>query len=163
MGRSGSSLVPLWLVRGIRMVVDYAAHGLANPKAWNRPACKVYSHNRSAGSFYYEPMIEYIDRKSFMGADVASKAVQMHNVETRRRTEFPEAHEMPAQSKEFLQGPLRLSNFGGQEDLHHDQGPVHQHALPHVPGGGGQAGANTNQLLIKISVIALFTKQNTRH
>lgn len=56
-------------------------------------------------------MIEYIDRKSFMGADVASKAVQMHNVETRRRIEFPEAHEMPAQSKEFLQGPLRLSNF----------------------------------------------------
>ena len=56
-------------------------------------------------------MIEYIDRKSFMGADVASKAVQMHNVQTRRRIEFPEAHEMPSQSKEFLQGPLRLSNF----------------------------------------------------
>ena len=56
-------------------------------------------------------MIEYIDRKSFMGADVASKAVQMHNVQTRKRIEFPEAHEMPSQSKEFLQGPLRLSNF----------------------------------------------------
>jgi len=93
------------------MVVDYRAHGLADPKAWNRPACKVYSHNRSAGSFYYEPMIEYIDRKNFIGADVASKAVQMHNVQTRKRIEFPEAHEMPSQSKEFLQGPLRLSNF----------------------------------------------------
>ena len=48
------------------MVVDYAAHGLANPKAWNRPACKVYSHNRSAGSFYYEVRIGSVRKKIFI-------------------------------------------------------------------------------------------------
>jgi len=94
------------------MVVDYNAHGLANPKAWNRPPCKVYNVNRSAGSFYYEPMLEYIDRKNYMGADVASKAVQMHNVKTRKRIEFPDAHQAPSHDQcTGIEGPLRLDNF----------------------------------------------------
>eukprot|EP00091_Calanus_sinicus_P008234 TRINITY_DN2001_c0_g1_i2.p1 TRINITY_DN2001_c0_g1~~TRINITY_DN2001_c0_g1_i2.p1 ORF type:complete len:164 (+),score=46.21 TRINITY_DN2001_c0_g1_i2:157-648(+) len=94
------------------MVVDYTAHGLANPKAWNRPASRIYNVNRSAGSFYYEPMLEYIDRKSFMGADTASKAVQMHTVQNRKRVEFPNAHEMPSSALTVDSfGPLRLDNF----------------------------------------------------
>ena len=57
-------------------------------------------------------MLEYIDRKGFMGADVASRAVQMYNVQNRKRIEFPDPHEMPSheQSNES-QGPLRLNNF----------------------------------------------------
>merc|ERR1711872_444942 len=59
------------------MVIDYAALGVPNPRTWNRPPCHIYSFNTSAGSSYYEPMLEYIDRKGFMGADVASKAVHV--------------------------------------------------------------------------------------
>jgi len=94
------------------MVIDYASHGLADPKGWSRPACKVYNVNRAAGSFYYEPMLEYIDRKGYIGADVASKAVQMHAVQNRKRIEFPNAHEAPRHDQcTDTNGPLRLSNF----------------------------------------------------
>ena len=55
-------------------------------------------------------MLEYIDRKGFMGADVASRAVQMHNIQTRKRIEFPHPHECSKTSVED-HGPLRLNNF----------------------------------------------------
>jgi len=92
------------------MVIDYAALGVPNPRTWNRPPCHIYSFNTSAGSSYYEPMLEYIDRKGFMGADVASRAVQMHNIQTRKRIEFPHPHECSKTSVED-HGPLRLNNF----------------------------------------------------
>merc|ERR1712198_481436 len=96
MGRAHGT--PVVFVEVIRlrldiMVIDYAALGVPNPRTWNRPPCHIYSFNTSAGSSYYEPMLEYIDRKGFMGADVASRAVQMHNIQTRKRIEFPHPHE----------------------------------------------------------------------
>jgi len=93
------------------MVVDYASHGLANPKGWSRPACKVYESNTRAGRFYYEPMMEYIDQKSFMGVQNASNAVRMHTVLNRKQIEFPNAHEMSHQNMVDSSGPLRLGNF----------------------------------------------------
>ena len=57
-------------------------------------------------------MLEYIDQKGFMGADTASKAVQMHTVQNRKRVEFPNAHEMPSSALAVDSfGPLRLDNF----------------------------------------------------
>eukprot|EP00092_Neocalanus_flemingeri_P031518 GFUD01034229.1.p1 GENE.GFUD01034229.1~~GFUD01034229.1.p1 ORF type:complete len:160 (+),score=35.02 GFUD01034229.1:84-563(+) len=90
------------------MVIDYASHGLAKPNSWNRPACRVYDSNRRAGSFYYEPMLEYIDRKSIIGEDVASKAVRMHTVLNRKQVVFPQAHEV---SEDCSSSALRLGNF----------------------------------------------------
>jgi len=53
------------------MVVDYASHGLADPKGWSRPACKVYNVNRAAGCFYYEVSMRH-DNKKFLALNWVS-------------------------------------------------------------------------------------------
>jgi len=95
------------------MVFDYNALGIAKPRAWHQPPCRIYESNSSAGSFYYEPMLKYIDRKSFMGADVASKAVQVEHIRNRQRIEFPHPHEMTNNKVTggADNGPLRLGDF----------------------------------------------------
>jgi len=95
------------------MVVDYTSHGLANPKGWNRPPCKVYEANTGAGRFHYEPMLEYIDQKSHMGlGNTSNAAVRSHTVLNRKQIEFPNPHEMTHQNLAGMSyGPLRLGNF----------------------------------------------------
>ena len=58
-----------------------------------------------------QPMLEYIDRKGYMGAESASKAVQMHTVLNRQQIVFPNAHEQKQTMEDTTSGPLRLGNF----------------------------------------------------
>jgi len=94
------------------MTVDCRKHGIPNPKAWDRPHCRVYNANSSAGSFYYQPMLEYIDRKSYMGDNLASMATKKLIVMNRIPVELPNAHEVTQCGTDVVSfGPLRLGSF----------------------------------------------------
>jgi len=83
---------------------------VVKPRVWTRPPCKVYTANSEAGSFYYEPMLDYIDRKTLFGAD-HNLAAMKHNVKTRPEVKMPNACDLAMRSSATTTGPLRLENF----------------------------------------------------
>merc|ERR1711864_52925 len=63
------------------LIIQNATRG---PKMWTKPRTKVYDINRVSGEFYYQPMLEYIDKKEMVGVDLEfRKKVELGTVLSR--------------------------------------------------------------------------------
>lgn len=94
------------------MVVRFADLGVPDPKGWSRSHGKVYDYNTNAGSFYYQPMLEYIERKQFTGESSSSLAAQKQAAISKVAVELPNALDFSRRNK--YEGPssaLDLDNF----------------------------------------------------
>merc|ERR1711864_24235 len=92
------------------LIIQNATRG---PKMWTKPRTKVYDINRVSGEFYYQPMLEYIDKKEMVGVDLEfRKKVELCTVLSRDQVKMPTAEEMGSVNVNDLnQGPLRLTDF----------------------------------------------------
>jgi len=94
------------------MVVRFADLGVPDPKGWTRSMGRVYDYNTNAGSFYYQPMLEYIERKQFTGEDCASMAARKASVATRNVVELPNACDFSRRTADDVpSASIRLEDF----------------------------------------------------
>merc|ERR1712156_1292400 len=89
----------------ITMTIRFSELGLPDPRGWRGSHSKVYDYNTNAGSFYYQPMLEYIERKGILGQD-GSLAIQKSAAATRTTVDFARRtrDDVPSVA-------LRLNNF----------------------------------------------------
>lgn len=91
------------------MVVRYTDLGVPDPKGWSRSHSRVYSYNQEAGSFYYQPMLEYIERKTFTGEDI-SLAMRKHAAANRQQIKLPDALDFSRRTQDDI--PSAVLNIG---------------------------------------------------
>merc|ERR1711874_419360 len=94
-----------------RMTIRFSELGVPDPKGWSRSHSKVYDYNTNAGSFYYQPMLEYIERKGILGQD-GSLAVQKSAAATRTGVELANCVDFARRTRDDVpSAALRLGNF----------------------------------------------------
>merc|ERR1711988_856554 len=93
------------------MFVRFSDLGVPDPAGWRRSHSKVYDYNTNAGSFYYQPMLEYIERKGIMGLD-QSLAIQKSAAASRTTVELANCVDFARRTRDDVPSvALRLGNF----------------------------------------------------
>jgi len=83
-------------------------HEINCPKPWTKPRMKVYDLNRMSGEYYYKPMLEYIDKREFMGfkagqsALMSSEPVKLPDPMERSQANVQDLHTGPPRMLDFL-------------------------------------------------------------